>query len=232
VRERQKQGSSVAALFDDKSSRWSEKYGPGGALRERLVTFERALSERLSSPARIVELGCGTGDLAAHLSARGHRVTAFDISPGMLEQASQRHGALPITWTRLAPDWQQLPLSDGGADAVVASSVFEYLPDPLHVARECARVLKPGGHLLCTVPNPVARVRKAEALLQPLAQRLANVPLPRRVGRHVDYLRLSQQRHTPDAWGRLFQGTGLVPADRFVTGGSEDALVMLAFVRR
>ncbi len=232
MRERQKQSSSVAALFDDKASRWSEKYGPGGALRERLATFERALAQRLSSPARIVELGCGTGELAAHLSARGHSVTAFDISPGMLEQASQRHGALPITWTRLAPDWQQLPLSDGGADAVVASSVFEYLPDPLHVARECARILKPGGHLLCTVPNPEARVRKIEGLMRPLALHLADAPLPKRLGRHLDYLRLSQQRHTPDEWAQLVRGTGLLPAERFITDRADAPLVMLAFVRR
>ncbi len=50
-------------------------------------------------------------------------------------------------------DGQVLPLRDRTADAVLLMEVLEHVPDPLRLLQECARVLRPGGHLCVTVPQ-------------------------------------------------------------------------------
>lgn len=47
---------------------------------------------------------------------------------------------------------EELPFSDSSFDAVISNAVLEHVKDPFRCAREIARVLKPGGELLCAVP--------------------------------------------------------------------------------
>ena len=104
----------------------------------------------------MLDLGCGTGELARHLAGAGLRVTGCDISANMLGQAAAADPAGAAEWIQLDPDWRTLPFATASFDAVVAASVLEYVGSPAAVLRECARVLRPGGVLLCTVPDPRA----------------------------------------------------------------------------
>ena len=86
---------------------------------------------------------------------------------------------------------------------MVASSVLEYVDDPAAVLRECCRVLRPGGVVLCTVPDPRHPIRWLEWLLDVAAR----VPLVRAAGRrwprldrYLIYLRISRQRHSSRWW--------------------------------
>ena len=81
---------------------------------------------------------------------------------------------------------------------MVASSVLEYVSSPAVVLAECARVLRPGGVMLCTVPDLTHPVRWLEGL----ARLAALVPAVRsagqrwpRLGRYLTYLTISRQRH-------------------------------------
>jgi SAM-dependent methyltransferase len=47
----------------------------------------------------------------------------------------------------------RLPFADASFDGVVSSEVLEHLEDPHHLARECARILRPGGMFVLTTPN-------------------------------------------------------------------------------
>jgi SAM-dependent methyltransferase len=112
---------------------------------------------------------------------------------------------------RLDPRWRVLPFPAGSFDAVVASSVLEYVADPAVSLGECARVLAAGGVLVCTVPD----VRHPVRWLEWLAARAAGLPLPRRWRRlhgHRAYLRVPRQRHGDRWWQAAAARAGLLAA--------------------
>jgi ubiquinone/menaquinone biosynthesis C-methylase UbiE len=179
--------------------------------------FARRLSGLCPPPGNILDLGCGTGEIAAAIAQMGYQVTACDLAEEMIAIGRSHHVGSSVKWVCLEPDWQVLPFEDGSFDAVVASSVFEYLDDVPCVATELARVLRPEGVLLLTVPNPCNIVRKFEAWLQamPLVQHLAP-PLRRfqRAESYAAYLRLSRNRFEGPGWQSILSAVDFVPLDK------------------
>jgi ubiquinone/menaquinone biosynthesis C-methylase UbiE len=195
--------AQVRQLFDAKAQTWSAKYAPGGRLTGRLARLAAAVEEQTRAGTRVLDLGCGTGDLAVCLAAANRRVTGCDISMEMLDHAAQAYRAEAVEWARLEPNWRRLPFRDGTFDAIVASSILEYLDNPVAVLRECARVLQPSGMLLCTIPDLRHPVRWLEFLVSLVAcGPLGKVLCQRRtrLGSYVTYLRISQQRHSSRWW--------------------------------
>jgi SAM-dependent methyltransferase len=205
----------VQVLFDAKAATWGAKYAPGGALAGRRAVLAAAVRAQAGPAGRVLDLGCGSGDLARHLTDLGLRVTGCDISERMLEQAERADPA--GTWVQLDPGWRELPFRAGAFGTVVASSVLEYVSDPEAVLRECARVLAPGGALLGTVPDvrhPVRWLEWLAARLVPLAAPLAMVPLApaARARGYAAYLRVSRQRHGARWWHAAAGRAGLAAA--------------------
>ena len=215
----------VRALFDAKAACWPAKYVAGGPLAGRLVQLARAVGELAPPGGELLDLGCGSGELARHLAASGYRVTGCDIAPTMLRQAAAADARSAVRWVRLEPCWQALPFADGSLDAVVSASVLEYVPDPGAVLAECARVLRPGGVLVCTVPDVTHPVRWLEWPLRLVAgTSLATVALAagasrsalaggasRRAGQYLAYLRASRQRRRTGWWCATARAAGLEP---------------------
>src|SRR4051794_36812228 len=105
------------------------------------------LSELRRHPARrILDVGCGTGDLTARLHGelRPELVAGCDFSAGMLGQARARTGA--VDWLR--GDALRLPFRDSRFEAIVSTEAFHWFPDPVAALREFHRVLSPGGRAL------------------------------------------------------------------------------------
>lgn len=91
-------------------------------------------------PARIVDLGAGTGILTRGLLALGHEVVPVEPDPGMRARLA---AATPGT-TALAGSAEAVPLPDGAADAVLAGQAYHWFDrDRAHA--EVARLLRPGG---------------------------------------------------------------------------------------
>ncbi|MFN0063058.1 MAG: class I SAM-dependent methyltransferase [Myxococcaceae bacterium] len=224
-------GTQVVELFDEKAPSWGEKYDVSGSLRDRLLRFVVALRERKPPPANIFELGCGTGDLAGALNAQGYAVTAADVSQRMLDQAKVRFGHEKIRWHELPTGWRSLPLATASVDAVLASSVLEYVPDVPVVLAECARVLAPGGVFLATVPNPAHWIRKVEGLFSVDWVGTAMGPLTARVPKlrnYRRYLEVSRNRWPPEQWQLLLREAGLSPEPQLESRGP---LTLLGAVR-
>lgn len=105
----------------------------------------------------IVELGCGTGTLAAVLAERGYQVTAVDLSPDMLSVAAEKCEGLDVQLVCQDMSKLALPVE---ADAVICClDSLNYVIRPTLVQRTFQRVLralKPGGLFVFDVKTPYA----------------------------------------------------------------------------
>ncbi len=94
---------------------------------------------------RVLDVGGGAGNMAHHLAHYGV-VTNIEYNPRPIPVAQQRG----VTTVQGSGD--ALPFPDATFDLVALLDTVEHIPDELGVFAECARVLKPGGVLLVTVP--------------------------------------------------------------------------------
>ena len=102
-----------------------------------------ALGEVREQGARALDLGCGSGPYHGLLRQKAEMVVGCDWHP-----------AAPAFLVRGTAD--ALPFSGDAFDLVLSTQVFEHVPDPLAVAREAYRALRPGGTMVLSVPQMVA----------------------------------------------------------------------------
>ena len=222
----------VRALFDTKAAGWPGKYAAGGRLTGRLTRLAAATAALAVPGGALLDLGCGSGELARELAQAGYQVTGCDIAPQMLRQAAAADRGRAVRWIRLEPGWRELPFAARSVDTVIASSVLEYVRAPDEVLAECARVLRPGGRLLCTVPSAVHPVRWLEWPLGYAARTRAAAIAGRarpRTAEYLAYLRASRQRHRVGWWLAAGRAAGLEPVRP--RQAARGPLRLLAFTR-
>lgn len=98
--------------------------------------------------ARVLDLGCAFG-FGTRLPAKRFETYGHDLSASHIERA--RHSLPDVTFTVGPAD--SVPYPDAFFDAVLLLDVLEHVPDDAAVLREIARVLRPGGMLILSVPN-------------------------------------------------------------------------------
>ncbi len=98
---------------------------------------------------RVLDLGCGQGDITAELAGAGAEVIGVEVAPAALRRARERHPRLSF---QLVPIEGPLPLDDNLFTLVWASEVIEHIADTAAWLSEVRRVLAPGGRLLLTTP--------------------------------------------------------------------------------
>jgi demethylmenaquinone methyltransferase/2-methoxy-6-polyprenyl-1,4-benzoquinol methylase len=110
---------------------------------------------------RVLDVCCGTGDLALAAETEGGRVTAVDFSAPMLERA--RRKSETVEWVRA--DALALPFPDGSFDAVTIGFGLRNVEDAERGLTELRRVLRPGGRLgVLDVTQPAGLLRHFYAL--------------------------------------------------------------------
>ncbi|MFC4782992.1 class I SAM-dependent methyltransferase [Nocardioides sp. MAHUQ-72] len=99
------------------------------------------------APARVADLGCGTGTLALLLAEHGYTVDGIDISPEMVRLAIEKaDGDTGVRFTEA--DASAPPLDPGAYDVVLCRHVLWAMPDPAGALRRWVDLLVPGGRLL------------------------------------------------------------------------------------
>jgi SAM-dependent methyltransferase len=101
-----------------------------------------------SAPARIVDLGCGTGSLSLLMAEAGHDVHGLDLSPRMVEvsRGKAARAGLPVRFS--VADAGQPPLPPRSVDVVLARHVLWAFTDPAAVLGAWVELLEPRGRLL------------------------------------------------------------------------------------
>jgi ubiquinone/menaquinone biosynthesis C-methylase UbiE len=158
-------------------------------------------------------------------------VIGCDVAPQMLGHAAAADPGTAVNWVQLDPCWRTLPFGSASVDAVVAASVLEYLQQPSAALGECARVLRPGGVMVCTVPNLAHPVRWVEWLACRIALTSSDhaaLSISPRLGQYLTYLQVSRQRRPASWWYAVAEQAGLLP---LANSAERSPLRLLAFYR-
>jgi SAM-dependent methyltransferase len=104
---------------------------------------------RLPEAPRILDAGCGTGEISSRLALRWPRgeVLGVDVLEGSLRLARERHAALAPRLRFEPRSVYALGLPDGAFDLTVCRHVIQSIPHPEQVLAELVRVTRPGGRL-------------------------------------------------------------------------------------
>lgn len=146
---------SVQAMFDVIAPRYD--------LVNRVMTFRMDVGWRrrtvaalgLAPGSVVVDLACGTGDLARDLTDRGLRPVGVDLSYGMLANA-------PVPFDRVQADGSALPFPDGSLDGATCGFALRNFTDLQATLDELGRVIRPAGRMalleVAEPENPVLRM--------------------------------------------------------------------------
>lgn len=156
---------SATGFFDRHAERWAGLYARKASFRDRLELFVDAVRRAARPGARVLDVGCGTGNISLALAECGYGVLGLDGAPEMIRVArdeAQRRGLKSVEFREA--DITRLALRRGAFDAIVCSSVIEYVPDDAGLLLEMCALLKPGGRLVLSVPHAGSLTGWAEDL--------------------------------------------------------------------
>ncbi len=141
--------TALDELKADARTTWATGEYDAMMRQERLYGVGDRLVEHtgIGPTDRVLDVACGTGNVAIPAAAAGATVTGVDLTPRMLEVARRRadEAAVDVEWREA--DAEDLPFEDGSFDVVVSAFGCMFAPRHDVVADELARVLRPGGRL-------------------------------------------------------------------------------------
>ena len=140
-------------LWDSEAASFDEAADHG--LRDpsvRRVWRELLTSVLPPSPARVADLGSGTGTLSLLLADEGHHVDGVDVSPEMVRIAREKAGDRADVHFALG-DAADVALTPGAYDVVLSRHVLWAMPDPAAALTRWVELLAPGGRLVLVEGN-------------------------------------------------------------------------------
>lgn len=140
---------------------FSQKYHSSKAFRERFRVWTHLLDRYIQPGCRVLDLGCGSGVFSYYLAHKGCEVIGMDGAEAMITRCRQQlalpnlhfvQQILPLPHTAVLP----------AQDAVIMSSVLEYIDDGTQLLQQVRTLLKPNGLLFVSIPNQESVYRNME----------------------------------------------------------------------
>ena len=177
--------------FDSLAASWGNRFTKSGSMRDRLTRFQLALTSRLTPGARVLDFGCGTGEITTACALAGFELVGVDRSAQMVQKArdNSRGGHTRFEVLADRPGPLRLPF-----DEKEFAGVFT----------EMHRVTADAAWIFATVPNVWHPIRIAEWLALKLSPILRSV-LPARLRSHLVYIQLSINRFGAKRWSALLK---------------------------
>ena len=125
----------------------------------KLTMIDQLIRPHLRADSRLLEIGCGAGNLLLRAAVRGSYPVALDLATQALNfvrsrlQEAQSGLEAPRDFMCIQSIGELLPLASGSFECILLSEVIEHLEAPQISIKEAARVLRSGGRLLVTTPN-------------------------------------------------------------------------------
>ena len=178
-------------------------------LRAERSEFARLLDAAIPAGARVLEIGCGTGQMSLYLASAGRRVIGADMTRASLQlgaAAARRFGVTGVQFVET--DLQRPGLRKGAFDVVYTSGVLHHTPDPRRSFETILPLLAPGGIIVLGLYNAFARLplrlRRVIARLSgyrwspfdPVLRDRRNEPARRQAWLRDQYRHPEEHRHT------------------------------------
>jgi SAM-dependent methyltransferase len=199
--------SAIAAYWNAAARDFDEEPDHGLRAERTRAAWDRLLRRWAPPlPADVLDLGCGTGSLSVLLAGAGHRVTGVDLAPAMIGAARAKLAAAHLPATFLVGDAAAPPVGEERFDLLVARHVLWTLPDPEAALRRWAGLLRPGGALLLVEgrwrqsADPAPYVEGADAL--PWSGGVGPETLREAVAPYASETETEDLTADPDLWGR------------------------------
>src|SRR5438477_595621 len=178
-------------------------------MRAERSAFARLLDRAIPGDARVVEVGCGTGQMSLYLSRADRFVVGADLTRASLQlgaSAAQRFGLPGVRFVET--DLRRPGLRPGSFDVVYSAGVIHHTPNPRASFACLAELVRPGGMVVLGVYNAFARLptqlRRVVGRLtnyrlipfDPVLRERANEPSRRDAWLRDQYQHPEEHRHT------------------------------------
>jgi SAM-dependent methyltransferase len=186
-------------------------------LRAERSVFARNLDAAIAADAKIVEVGCGTGQMSLYLARSERQVVGVDLTRASLRLAAAAAARFGIDQVQFVEtDLARPGLKQGAFDVVYCSGVLHHTPDPPAAFAHVARLARPGGMIVIGLYNAVARIplrlRRMVARLtdyrfipfDPVLRDRRNEPERRAAWLRDQYQHPEEHRHTVAEVSRWF----------------------------
>lgn len=191
----EQRSDDAVGFFSENAQMFHDLYRGQPEFHERVRVWNALLDRHATRGGSSLDMGCGPGVFTFHLARMGGSVIGVDGAPDMVATCETQRQKLGLDNVRFVQARLPMDRADefAPADLVISSSVVEYVDDLDAVLAQFARLLKPSGVLIVSMPN----VASLSRIFQRVKFRLTQEPEIYRHIRHFASPSSLQRRVAP-----------------------------------